>query len=127
MGTNIDQKFKEQTRWLPNSAFQTYYGKPAFENYGRANVTPLFGGTVYGQYMASHNINPHKQPNNPKYKQVYQSAEIGNQKLQAVKRYYGRTSDHMPRKCKDEYQQSQVRYYTCFSILMIQLERSKAG
>ena len=24
------KKFNETTRWLPNTAFQTYFGKPAF-------------------------------------------------------------------------------------------------
>ena len=32
------KKFKEQSRWLANTAFQTYFGRPAFCNYGRANV-----------------------------------------------------------------------------------------
>ena len=36
------------TRWLPNSAFQTYFGKPAFENYGMGNINPPTGGLVYG-------------------------------------------------------------------------------
>lgn len=29
---------KGTTRELPNSAFTTYFGKPAWENYGRGNV-----------------------------------------------------------------------------------------
>lgn len=51
------KKFAEQTKWLPNSSFVTYYGlitisnkllinlkgKPAFENYGRGNVNPTTG------------------------------------------------------------------------------------
>jgi hypothetical protein len=24
-----------KTKWLPNSSFATYFGKPAFENYGK--------------------------------------------------------------------------------------------
>jgi len=39
---------EETTRWLPNSAFTTYFGKPAFENYGRGNVNPAIGGCIYG-------------------------------------------------------------------------------
>lgn len=62
------KKFKRGSRWLPNSAFQTYFGKPAFENYGRNNLNPLFGGPVYGNYMKSHNINPERLPNHPQYK-----------------------------------------------------------
>jgi hypothetical protein len=37
------KKFGEQSRWLANTSFQTYYGKPAFENYGRGNTQPTFG------------------------------------------------------------------------------------
>lgn len=55
------------TRWLPNSAFSTYFGRPAFENYGRGNVNPTHGGCLYGQYMLSHNVNPHKGTHQPKY------------------------------------------------------------
>jgi len=28
------------TRWLADSAFTTYFGKPAFHPYGRGNVAP---------------------------------------------------------------------------------------
>jgi hypothetical protein len=46
------------TRWLPDSAFTTYFGKPAFHLYGKGNVTPSVGGNIYGQYMLTHNVNP---------------------------------------------------------------------
>lgn len=69
------KKLNETTRWLPNSAFQTYFGKPAFENYGNANTNPAVGGTLYGQYMYTHNVNPHRGSNNPKHVQVYPRAE----------------------------------------------------
>ena len=46
------------TRWLPDSAFTTYFGKPAFHTYGKANVNPSVGGNIYGQYLLTHNINP---------------------------------------------------------------------
>ena len=29
------------TRWLADSAFTTYFGKPAFHAYGKGNVKPL--------------------------------------------------------------------------------------
>lgn len=29
------------TRWLPDSAFTTYFGKPAFHAYGKGNVNPV--------------------------------------------------------------------------------------
>jgi hypothetical protein len=32
-----------------------YEGKPPLANYGHANTSPLYGGFVYGNYMASHN------------------------------------------------------------------------
>jgi len=70
------KSFREQSRWLPNSAFQTYYGKAPFENYGRGNTNPVHGGPVYGQYMKTHNINPYRGGNNPQYKQVYDRAEL---------------------------------------------------
>jgi hypothetical protein len=36
------------TRWLPDSAFTTYFGKPAFHLYGKGNVNPTVGGNIYG-------------------------------------------------------------------------------
>jgi hypothetical protein len=50
--------YKGPTRWLPDSAFTTYFGKPVFHPYGNANTRPTNGGNVYGQYMLSHNVNP---------------------------------------------------------------------
>ena len=52
---------------LPNSALTTYFGKPAFHAYGNANTNPTNGGLSYGQYMKTHNINPHSGDNNPEY------------------------------------------------------------
>lgn len=37
------QNFYYTTKWLPNSAFTTYFGKPAFENYGYGNIKPANG------------------------------------------------------------------------------------
>lgn len=39
---------KSTSRWLPDSAFTTYFGKPAFHPYGNANINPTVGGSVYG-------------------------------------------------------------------------------
>ena len=94
------KKFNEQTRWLPNSAFQTYYGRPAFENYGYKNTNPGWGGLLYGSYMKSFNVNPQRGENNPPFEQVYVSTQIASEKVDYLK-------DHMPRKCKDEYVHSQ--------------------
>jgi hypothetical protein len=39
---------KHVSRWLPDSAITTYFGKPAFHPYGNGNTNPTVGGTVYG-------------------------------------------------------------------------------
>lgn len=65
---------KHTSRWLPDSAITTYFGKPAFHPYGNGNTNPAVGGTIYGQYMKSHNINPHSGGNQPEYKQVFKTA-----------------------------------------------------
>jgi hypothetical protein len=53
------------TRWLPDSAFTTFFGKPAFHAYGKGNTNPTYGGPIYGQYMLSHSINPECGSNMP--------------------------------------------------------------
>ena len=100
------------TRWLPNSAFQTYFGKPAFENYGMGNVKPPSGGMVYGNYLLSHNVNPHKGEvmkykdalillqKEPKYVQSFKNALDHGDRLPD-------THPEPPRKCKDEFKESQ--------------------
>lgn len=93
----------EQTRWLPNSAFQTYFGKPAFESYGMGNTNPTWGGLGYGQYMVSHNVNPHRIPNDPKIRQVTQSAEIAKTKCEVAKEKYGRVDNFVPKRTKEEF------------------------
>ena len=94
------KKFNEQTRWLPNTGFQTYYGKPAFENYGFRNTNPSWGGLMYGSYLKSFNINPQRGENHPKFDQVYISSQLAADRVN-----YER--DYMPRKCQDEYAHSQ--------------------
>lgn len=61
-------------RWLPDSAYQSYFGRPAFHTYGMKNTTPTYGGHVYGDYMLTHNVNPEHGQNKPKYQQVYHPA-----------------------------------------------------
>ena len=41
------------TRWLADTAFTTYFGKPAFHAYGKGNVNP----TNLTQKFLTHNIN----------------------------------------------------------------------
>ena len=74
---NIEHKIHEMkhvSRWLPDSAITTYFGKPAFHPYGNGNTKPTMGGTVYGNYMKTHNINPHSGGNHPEFKQVFGTA-----------------------------------------------------
>jgi len=94
------KKLNETTRWLPNSAFKTYFGKAPFENYGRGNVNPTVGGSIYGDYLKSHNINPHSGGNKPEYQQVYNHADF------AATRYPDSVPEP-PRKCKDDFRLSQ--------------------
>ena len=74
------QKFIKDSRYLPDTAFQKYIGKPAFAQYGVGNTDPTVGGINYGEYMMSHNINPHRLSNNPMHPQVYENVEKEYQK-----------------------------------------------
>jgi len=94
------KRLNETTRWLPNSAFKTYFGKAPFENYGRGNINPTVGGSVYGDYLKSHNVNPHAGGNKPQYKQVYAHADFASTR-------YPDPQPEPPRKCKDDYRLSQ--------------------
>lgn len=66
--------FLNTTRWLPDSSFTTYFGKPAFHAYGKGNVKPTVGGVNYGLNLLTHNINAECGENPPLYQQVYDSA-----------------------------------------------------
>ena len=59
--------FNQTTRWLADSAFTTYFGKPAFHCYGKGNTNPAVGGNVYGHYMLTHNVNPESGVHLPQY------------------------------------------------------------
>lgn len=67
-------EFLNTTRWLPDSSFTTYFGKPAFHAYGKGNVNPTMGGVNYGHNLLTHNINAECGDNPPLYQQVYDSA-----------------------------------------------------
>mmetsp|Transcript_3684 Transcript_3684/g.5553 ORF Transcript_3684/g.5553 Transcript_3684/m.5553 type:complete len:323 (+) Transcript_3684:629-1597(+) len=70
------------TRWLADSAFTTYFGKPAFHAYGKANVNP----TCMSQKMLTHNINSVTGTQKSKFQQVYDSAYIaGVQKTSGLR------------------------------------------
>ena len=43
---------------------------------GRGNIKPIGGGVVYGNYLKSHNVNPHRGKNNPANMETYASAII---------------------------------------------------
>jgi hypothetical protein len=68
---------KLTSRWLPDSSITTYFGKPAFTNYGNANTNPTYGGPIYGQYMKTFNINPHSGGNKPEFTQIHGRALLG--------------------------------------------------
>lgn len=90
------KRFYNTTRWIPNSSFTTFFGKPAFENYGYGNTNPVYGGLFYGNYMLSHNINPVDGSNLPEEKQVYASCmEKANKNRKSRK-------PEPPRKVPDE-------------------------
>jgi len=66
--------FNNTTRWLADSSFTTYFGKPAFHTYGKGNVNPTVGGVNYGHNLLTHNINAECGENPPQYQQVYDAA-----------------------------------------------------
>lgn len=90
------KRFYNTTRWLPNTSFTTFFGRPAFENYGYGNTKPTYGGLFYGNYMLSHNINPVDGENIPGEKQVYASSMLRAAKSQK------RRKPEPPRKVPDE-------------------------
>jgi hypothetical protein len=65
------------SRWLPDSSITTYFGKPAFHAYGNGNTNPTAGGAIYGQYLKTHNINPHSGGNRPEFVQIHGRAMLG--------------------------------------------------
>lgn len=69
-------------RLLSDSAITTYFGKPSFHAYGNGNTHPAQGGLIYGDYLKSHNINPHSGDNKPDRVQIYARAMRG---IQTVK------------------------------------------
>lgn len=75
---------KPTSRWLPDSAITTYFGKPAFHAYGNGNTNPTYGGTLYGNYLKSHNVNPQSGDNKPEFKQVFERAIIGAATKEAI-------------------------------------------
>lgn len=78
------------TRFLPDSAFTTFFDKPAFHSYGHGNVHPTNGGVIYGEYLLSHSINPALGKGKaPQYQQTYTAA---GQKSFKVKENYGEES-----------------------------------
>ena len=60
------------TRWLADSSFTTYFGKPAFHAYGKGNINP----TNNHQKFLTHNINGVTGKQKAQFQQVYDSAMI---------------------------------------------------
>ena len=97
---NVKQKIKELKlagRLLPDSAYTTYFGKPAFHAYGNANTKPTVGGLSYGQYLRTHSINPHSGDNKPEYIQVYAHAML------EPNLYKGKAKSKSPRKSEKDF------------------------
>lgn len=79
------------SRWKPNTHLLSLHGKPIWHPYGQGNTKPAVGGVVYGQYLLTHNVNPHSGENCPQYQQVYESAhnkafENGKKTLEPYRR-----------------------------------------
>ena len=85
---------------LPDSAHTTVFGRPAWHAYGNANTNPAQGGLIYGDYMKTHNINPHSGKNKPEKVQIYARAQRGQQKV--VGNDVGTLSKSKSKKGQDE-------------------------
>ncbi|KAL4488372.1 hypothetical protein ABPG72_019222 [Tetrahymena utriculariae] len=107
---NRIQKFAENSRQLPNSAFTTYYGKPAFENYGNANVKDKNQSFISGNYLKSHNVNPHRGETQPEYEQTFQNA-INLGKEEAIPHPPRHRLDEIPTKKQLEYNRKNNPFY----------------
>lgn len=57
---------------MPNSAFRKFYQRPCPETYGSRNIKS--GGVCYGDFMKTHNIQPHTLDSKPETYQTYTSA-----------------------------------------------------
>jgi hypothetical protein len=72
---SIEKYLKDQvpfSRTLSNSAFRKFYQRPCQEAYGRGSTKQ--GGVCYGDFMKTHNIQPHTLDNHPENYQTYTSA-----------------------------------------------------
>lgn len=88
------EKYKHDTRSMPDSRFKTYFKKPVFANYGHANKSPIYGGFLYGNYMKSYNAAPHEGNINPSKMEILENdKEKDMKKIDEVKVFN--------RKCKD--------------------------
>lgn len=58
---------------MSNSAFRKFYQRPCPEAYGRKN-THTERGAFYGNFMKTHNIQPHTLDNKPETYQTFTSA-----------------------------------------------------
>ena len=58
------------TRWMADSSFTTYFGKPAFHAYGKGNINPT---NITSKFM-THNLNGITGKQKAVFQQVYDSA-----------------------------------------------------
>eukprot|EP00741_Cyanophora_paradoxa_P020866 tig00021318_g20144.t1 len=75
------EKALPATRSLPDTTVKRMTGKPVFHSYGRKNTHPAAGRFISGEYMLTHNVTPHEQPNRPERKQVFGSAVFSRESM----------------------------------------------
>lgn len=68
------KKMRNESRYLSDTGFRKYFDRQVFENYGNANVHDHNDGFVYGNYLKTHNINPHTQQNLPQTEETFYHA-----------------------------------------------------
>lgn len=59
---------------MSDTGFRKYFNRQVFENYGRENTHGTNDGIIYGNYMKTHNINPHIGDNQPHDEETFYHA-----------------------------------------------------
>jgi len=109
------KELKLTSRTMPDTALTTYWGKPTWHAYGNGNTNPTYGGPMYGNYMLSHNVNPHVKDNHPEEQQVYNRAMMGPMVMQ--------TSRNKEKKKKGNYDKNDMLYGTLTRQALERLKR----
>ena len=91
---NIEE-FRLDTRELPDSAFTTYFGKPAFAHYGSGSKEQTISK------HKSHSVMPHAGPNHPEFVQSHRGALTQANVINLESRVPKKTNHHKePEQCK---------------------------